>query len=174
MKLSITLILATIASMTIGSEARIGGGEKYDIYVSNTCHNEVTAREQNQNQGVVVKASSCKLWDSDTTESSKSFFFDTQSNKAGTGSVRCQKIPNPYECQQFMMHKKLPDNACVITVPSSMCDDRKLEDDTTAPADAISEVNNCWKKDTFCVPAITCQNCCNSWHHPYFLTGQCS
>ena len=132
MKLSITLTLATIASMCIGSEARIGGGEKYEIYVSNTCHNDVTAREQNKNQGSVVKASSCKLWDSGTTESLQSFVFDTQSNKAGTGSVQCQKKPNPYECQQFMMHKKLPDNACVIKVPSSMCDDRKLEDDTTA------------------------------------------
>jgi len=129
MKLSITLTLATLASISVGSEARIGGGEKYEIYVANTCHNDVTAREQNKHQGSVVKASSCKLWDSGTTKSLQSFIFDTQSNKAGTGSVQCQKKPNPYECQQFMMHKKLPDNACVIKVPSSMCDDRKLEDD---------------------------------------------
>jgi hypothetical protein len=122
--------------LSIGSEARIGGGEKYEIYVSNTCHNDVTAREQNKNQGSVVKASSCKLWDSGTTESLQSFFFDTQSNKAGTGSVQCQKKPNPSECQQFMtrvMHKQLPDNACVINVPSSMCDDHNPKP-TPAPA----------------------------------------
>ena len=63
MKLSVTLTLATIASMYVGSEARIGG-EKYEIYITNTCHNNVTAREQNKNQGSVVTASSCKLWDS--------------------------------------------------------------------------------------------------------------
>ena len=145
MKFSTTFTLATIALLSIGSEARIGGGEKYEIYVSNTCHNDVTAREQNKNQGSVVKASSCKLWDSGTTESLQSFFFDTQSNKAGTGSVQCQKKPNPSECQQFMtrvMHKQLPDNACVINVPSSMCDDHNPKP-TPAPAPPAPEPKKC-------------------------------
>ena len=145
MKFSNTFTLATLALLSIGSEARIGGGEKYEIYVTNTCHNDVTAREQNKHHGSVVKASSCKLWDSGTTESLQSFFFDTQSNKVGTGSVQCQTKPNPSECQQFMMHKKLPDNACVIKVPVSMCDDRnpKPAPAPAPPAPAPAKLEKC-------------------------------
>ena len=130
MKFSTTFTLATLASLSNGTHARIGG-EKYEIFVRNSCLNDVNARDardQSMNQkSHVIKASSCKLWDSGTTESLQAFSFtDTQSNKFGTDNVQCEKKHNNYECQQFMKQKKLPDNACVITVPASMCDEGKM------------------------------------------------
>jgi len=120
-----------MASYT-ATEARVGGKD-YQIYIVNTCNNQVTVMSENRYKSMDFDGQSCKLWDPHG-DNNTFLNYVTPSNQLASGTSNCQSMGGIDRDKCNL--NELPEDACFIVAPDNICDKTPPTTVTTKPTSA--------------------------------------
>jgi len=114
------------------TEARVGGKD-YQIYIVNTCNNQVTVMSENRYKSMDFIGQSCQLWDPHG-DNNTFLNYVTPSNQLASGTSNCQSMGGIDRDKCNL--KDLPEDACFIVAPDNICDKTPPVSVTTKPSSA--------------------------------------